>query len=55
VCTVPGQFVEFGERSLVKQQVDPLTRGQLAARVLPLDGRRRTRVNRLRATLFKIS
>ena len=36
---VPGQLVELGERAEVEQQVDPLAGGQLAARVLFLDGR----------------
>ena len=43
---VPGQLVELGERAGVEQQVDPLAGGQLAARVLFLDGRIRAGVDR---------
>ena len=43
---VPGQLVELGERAGVEQQVDPLAGGQLAARVLFLDGRLRAGVDR---------
>jgi len=34
---VRDEFVDFLERAAIEQQVDPLTGGQLAGRVLPLD------------------
>ena len=33
------QLVDFFERTGIEQQVDPLTGGQLAGRMLPLDAR----------------
>jgi hypothetical protein len=37
---VPGELVEFDERALVEQELEPLASGQLAARMLLLDTRR---------------
>lgn len=51
---VPGEFVQLHEGILVEQEVDALTRGQLALRVLLFHRARGTRVGRLVDTALQV-
>jgi hypothetical protein len=51
---VPGELVEFDERSLIKQRVYPLARRLLSARMLLLDRTRRPGVDGLVVTALEI-
>ena len=53
-AAVSGQRVEFDERALVEQRVDPLARGQLALGVDLLDGGLADRMQRLLGTPAQI-
>ena len=52
---MPGKLIQFGERAGVKQELDTLPRCLLAFRVLLLDCRRRSRVDRLLHAKVQVS
>ena len=54
VGAVAGEHVELDERVGIEQELDPLTRGELAALVLALDRRRAAGVQRLLAQLGEL-